>query len=360
MSNAPLNIGFIGTGWMGSALLARLVGRDDVRIAAIHEIDRAKAEAVTERFELPAGVLVDDFDQVVDHPEVDAVFVCTPNSYHGLQAIRAMEAGKHVFCEKPCATTFAEFRRQIELDEARPDLVTFVDYILNFDQMERRFQKMVADGLLGTITQIQVNYRHTINVTGDKAWKLRRETVGNAIGMGVAHALSAMIPAMRPQAVPVEVFATSLGESQMGYDVDPVWNIQLRFDNGAAGFCFGNIDKSNGYDAYHNAYGTGGAFIFDSLVERPRQVRYWSSQVAEGRWIHPLDRPRCEAEGVESLAWPDDTSTPSSGDVLEHQTGACIEHFLDCVKSGRPHLGRPKPARPPAAGLRRGVFGVRA
>ena len=82
MSNAPLNIGFIGTGWMGSALLARLVGRDDVRIAAIHEIDRAQAEAVTERFELPAGVLVDDFDQVVDHPEVDAVFVCTPNSYH--------------------------------------------------------------------------------------------------------------------------------------------------------------------------------------------------------------------------------------------------------------------------------------
>jgi len=336
MLRDTINVGFLGTGWMGSALLGRLAQREDVRLVAIHDVDRAKAETSVKTLGLTSDILVDDYQTILENPEVNTVFLCTPNAHHGRQAIEAMEAGKHVFCEKPCATSFAEFRREIELDQARPDLVTFVDYILNFDQTEQRFHNMLSDGLLGTITQIQINYRHTINAAGDKAWKLRRETVGDALGMGVIHAISAIVTAMRPQAAPVEVFATSLALSEMGYDVDPIWNIQLRFDSGAAGFCFGNIDKTNGYDAYHNVYGTGGAFIFDSLVERPRQVRYWSSGVAGGKWIYPLDRTRCRQEGNEKLAWPDDVSTPSSGNVIEHQTGACIDHFVECVRSGNP------------------------
>jgi predicted dehydrogenase len=154
--------------------------------------------------------------------------------------------------------------------------------------------------------------------------------------MGVVHALSAILPAMRPQAVPAEVYATSCSQGSMGYDIPPAWNIHLRFDNDAAGFCFGNIDRGNGYDAYHNIYGTKGGFVFDSLLERPRQVRYWSDEATGGRWVWPLDRARCRREEVEELAWPDDCSTPASGNVVEHQTAACVDHFIQCVRRGEP------------------------
>ncbi len=334
-NDGTIRAGFVGAGWMGTALLQRLVERPDVELAMLTEANPQRAAAVVKELGLSPRVLVDNYETIVGSPEIDAVFLCTPNAHHGPQSVAALSAGKHVFCEKPAATRFDNFRRQIELSRTNPELITFVDYILNFDPMEQRFHKMLADGFFGTISQIQINYRHTINVAGDKTWKLRRETVGDAIGMGIIHGISAMVTAMRPQALPVEVFATSNASSTMGYDVEPIWNIQVRFNNDAAGLCLGNIDRSNGYDAYHSVYGSEGAFVFDSLVDRDQQVRYWSSRHAEGKWIYPLDHTRCRSEGVEGFAWPADTTTPSSGNVIEHQTGACIEHFVDCIHSGR-------------------------
>ena len=109
-----------------------------------------------------------------------------------------------------------------------------------------------------------------------------------------------------------------------------MWNILVKFDNGATGFCFGNIDHSNGYDAYHNVFGTKGGFTFESQIDRPYKVRYWSEKSTEGKWVRPLDK----ADAGE-LAWPDDTTTPDSGDVIEHQTGECVGHFIECIKSGK-------------------------
>ena len=144
-----------------------------------------------------------------------------------------MKAGKHVFCEKPCATTFADFRAQIELQRQRGELVTYVDYILYFDTMEQRLRKMVADRAFGDVSQIQVNYRHPVNITGDKAWKLKKEIMGDAIGMGINHALSVMLLAMESQGRPVEVYASSQQAKVRGFEADPVWNILIRFDSGA-------------------------------------------------------------------------------------------------------------------------------
>ena len=101
----------------------------------------------------------------------------------------------------------------------------------------------------------------------------------------------------------------------------------INFDNGAAGFCFGNVDLANGYDAYHNIHGTEGGLIFDSYLDRPNKIRVWSNKTTDGKWVYPLDPSRCP----KTSAWPEDTTTPDSGDVVNHQTGACVNHFLDCI-----------------------------
>jgi predicted dehydrogenase len=242
-----------------------------------------------------------------------------------------MEAGKHVFCEKPCATAYPDYLRQIELERAHPGLITYVDYILYFDPMEQKLRRMVADGAFGDITQIQINYRHPINIVGEKAWKLRADAMGDAIGMGINHALSVMVFAMASQARPVRVYATSTPARVRGFEADPIWNVQVEFDNGAGGFCFGNIDSSNGYDAYHSLYGSRGAFLFDSLLDQPNKVRYWSEALTGGDWVYPLDAARDPDH-----AWPPDLATPDSGNVIEHQTSACMNHFIDAIKSGAP------------------------
>lgn len=331
-----IGIGFVGAGWLGSNQLRRLAQRDDVEIRALLEPNAQRGAEVLQELGLPGSLLVSDYQQILSDPAIDAVWLVSPNSHHGPQSIAALEAGKHVFCEKPCATSYDDFLRQIELEKANPGRITYVDYILYFDTLEQRLRKMVADGVLGKITQIQVNYRHAVNTSGDKNWKLRQDVMGDAIGMGINHALSVMIHAMASQARPTSVFATSQPAQVRDFEVDPIWTILVGFDNGATGLCLGNIDSGNGYDAYHSLFGTRGGFLFDSLLDRPQKVRYWSAEQADGKWIYPLDRERCRAQGIENLAWPADATTPDSGDVIHHQLGACIDHFLGCVHDGKP------------------------
>ena len=331
---AKTKVGFVGAGWMGSVQMQRITERDDTEIIALFEKNAERGKEVLKGLGLSEDILVDDYDKIVSNPDIDAVWLVSPNSFHGQQSIAAMKAGKHVFCEKPAATDFNDYCTQIELEKANPNLITFVDYILYFDTMESQLENMVAKGQFGQVTQIQVNYRHPVNIAGDKVWKLNKAIMGDAIGMGINHAVSVIVNLMTSQAKPSSVFATSMPAKVRGFEADPVWNIMIGFDDGATGFCFGNIDNGNGYDAYHNIFGTEGGFVFESQLERSHKVRYWSQKATSGKWIYPLNPDDCKAQGLEDLTWPADTTTPDSGDVIEHQTGECVGHFLDCVKSG--------------------------
>lgn len=328
---SPIGIGFVGAGWMGSTLMQRISERSDCRIAALHQRSADNAMRALADLGLDPQLYTPDFNCMISDPAVEAVFLCSPNASHGPQSIAALEAGKHVFCEKPCATLHDDFLQQLELAKAKPELITYVNYLMNFDTMEERILKMVKSGNFGTITQVQVNYRHPINITGDKSWKLTGEIMGDAIGMGIIHALSVMLNIMAANnARPASVFATTNNSSVRGFEVPAIYNIQIGFDNGATGFCFGNVDQANGYDAYHNIHGTDGGLIFDSYLERPNKVRLWSHATTSGEWVYPLDPTRCPQENL----WPAETTTPDSGDVVKHQTGACVDHFINCIKTG--------------------------
>ncbi len=339
-----MRFGFVGTGWMGTTMLRRLTEHPCAQVVSVFEPNVRKAREALAQVAVPDLPVAATYEELVEDASIDAVFLCGPNGTHGSQSIAALEADKHVFCEKPPSIRFDEHLRQVELARARPHLTTYVDYILYFDEFEQRLRRMVADGAFGTVTQIQVNYRHSINTSGDRGWKLQRSVMGDAIGMGINHGISVMLFAMQPQAKPAAVYATSLRALNRPFEAHPVWNIQVSFDSGACGFLFGDIDSPYGYDAFHSIQGTSGALVFDSFADRSRKVRQWMTPEVggrsaaggaqgAGRWIYPLDTERCRAEGV--TPWPEDTTTPDSGNVLEHQTGQSVAHFIECVQAGK-------------------------
>jgi predicted dehydrogenase len=329
-----LGIGFAGPGWIGSVQLRKLAARKDVRIAALYSPRAERALALLDELKLSRDLYVPVYDEMVATPEVNALWVASPNAYHGAQSIAALNARKHVFCEKPCATSLAEHRLQQALAVERAELVTFVDYVLYFDPLEQRLRQMVSSGLFGDLTQVQINYRHPVNITGGRAWKLNKDIMGDAIGMGINHALSVMHWIFEANGQhPVSVFAFADKARVRPFEAEPIWSILVRYSGGATGFCFGNIDSGNGYDAYHNLFGTEGAFVFDPGQDQPRKVRYWSRQHAQGQWIWPLDSVACSPENLESYAWSPNTANPDSGDVLNHSLNEAIDHFLACVRN---------------------------
>jgi predicted dehydrogenase len=328
-----IEVALTGVGWMGSTLLKRIAEQPNAHVHTVMDTNTDRVKALLGELNLDNTNVAhaSQYDQVILNDEIDAVFLVTPNAFHGPQSIAAMRAGKHVFCEKPSATTFADHCKQVDLERSMPGIKTYVDYLLNFDTFEQRLRKMIADDTFGKVTQFQINYRHPINIAGNKTWKLDRSIMGDAIGMGINHAISVMVLAMAAQARPLSVFATSMPAQVRPFEADPIWNIQIRFDNDATGFVFGNIDTSNGYDAYHSVSGTKGALIFDSLLDREQKIRMWSESIADGQWFYPLDQARCEKQNI--TPWPSDTTTPDSGDVAEHQTGQCVKHFFDCIRN---------------------------
>lgn len=99
----PIRIGIIGAGYI-AGVHAGILGRDErVRVAAVHDVVPERAQQLARSHD--ATVAASNLE-VLEH--ADAVFITTPNTRHVPLTLAAIEAGKHVFCEKPIATTITD------------------------------------------------------------------------------------------------------------------------------------------------------------------------------------------------------------------------------------------------------------
>lgn len=326
MPPIPIPIALSGPGWIGEQLLHAIHQHPGAVVAGVHGPDRAAAQAALRRLGLDEDLFRPDYAQMAADPRVAAVVLAGPNASHAPQALAALAAGKHVLSEKPNSTSPAEHAALVAAALAAPGLVTMTDYIFHFDGLMERLGALVDAGAFGRLLQIQCNYRSPVNVSGSRAWKLRRDQVGDAIGMAITHALFCLLR-IAP-APPVAVFATSHPGASGLWEVPPVWNLLVRFADGCCGVVLGDIESANGYDAGIQVHGSLGSFHFDSLAERAASVRY-RCPASGGAWVRPL------APG-EGPAWPADTTTPTSGDVIGRAVQACVGHFVDCIANHRP------------------------
>jgi predicted dehydrogenase len=158
--NERLGIGVIGTGGMGSGHLGWLIEQADLEVLAVCDVDQGHlanaVETVTQRHGKGSCQGFADFRQLLAKPEIDAVWVTTPDHWHALVSIAAIEAGKDVYCEKPLTNSVGE---GIALRNA----VKRSDRILQCGSHERsnndvRFAcELVRNGRLGKIHTIRIN-----------------------------------------------------------------------------------------------------------------------------------------------------------------------------------------------------------
>ncbi len=118
-------VGLIGHGAMGRGHLHRLVGDREVQVLAVCDVDRVRREEAKKRVEdtyaaralggqYQGCTAYNDYRELLARPDIDGVVIATPDHWHTLQAIHAVEAGKDVYCEKPISLTIQEGRRLVE------------------------------------------------------------------------------------------------------------------------------------------------------------------------------------------------------------------------------------------------------
>ncbi len=104
-ANDRLGVGAIGTGGMGSGIGHRAGNQGEMRACA--DVDLSRAEAFAERYEGRCTVY-QDYRRLLDRDDIQVVTIGTPDHWHTKPAIEAMQAGKHVYCEKPLTLTIEE------------------------------------------------------------------------------------------------------------------------------------------------------------------------------------------------------------------------------------------------------------
>lgn len=120
------------------------------------------------------------YDDVIDHPDVEAVYIPLPNGMHLEWVEQAIAAGKHVLCEKPIAVTADDARRMSDAAD-RAGVLVAEGWMTPFDARWRRAMSMAASGDLGQLIDIDASFAFTIGPDGDDNYRWSPDQGGGAL-----------------------------------------------------------------------------------------------------------------------------------------------------------------------------------
>ena len=152
---APLRIGVLGAARIAPAALIKPARRvDEIEVAAVAARDRTKAEAFARKHGIPT--VHDSYEAMLADPSIDAIYNPLPNGLHGRWTIAALEAGKHVLCEKPF-TANAEEAEAVAAVGARTGLTLMEAFHYRYHPLAARMAEIMASGELGTLRHVEAH-----------------------------------------------------------------------------------------------------------------------------------------------------------------------------------------------------------
>jgi predicted dehydrogenase len=231
-----INIGIIGTGWPGQMHAAATKAITRANLWACADLDEKRRATFVKEYE-PAQSYA-DYARLLQDRNVDAVIICLPNFLHFPASLAALEAGKHVLCEKPPTMNAAEMKVLRE-EASRRNLLYSFSRQFRFTPGMRLARTLVEEGRLGKIYHAKATFVRSRGIpVGIGAWftEKKRSGGGALIDIGI-HALDAvwfLMGTPRPTAVSAKVFRNFEHLVKVPvFDVDDAAFGFIRFDNGA-------------------------------------------------------------------------------------------------------------------------------
>jgi predicted dehydrogenase len=166
-----IGIAVVGYGYWGPNLVRNIGELPGARLVSVCDLQKERLTRVLMRY--PAVEITDDFDEVLRDPRVDAIAIATPVSTHFKLAMQALIAGKHVFIEKPMASTSDQARAMAD-EAARRRLVLAVDHTYIHTGAVRKMREIIQNGLgeMYYYDSVRVNlglFQHDVSVIWDLA-----------------------------------------------------------------------------------------------------------------------------------------------------------------------------------------------
>ena len=239
----PVRIGFAGTGGIAASHLANLVRIADAEVVALYDVDRERCEVAMRRIngqqdqaarpggpeprKLQAKVYT-DYRAMLSEAGLHAVYVCVPPFAHGALELQAIEAGLHLFVEKPVALSL-DLARQIGGAIQQKNLVSSSGYQMRYADTTERARELIDKRPVGMAMGFYLG-----GLPGTPWWRVQAQSGGQLVEQAT-HTVDLMRYLVGEVTRVYAAGATRLLKDQPGLDIFDVAITTLHFASGAIG-----------------------------------------------------------------------------------------------------------------------------
>lgn len=314
-SEQRYGVAIIGTGWVSTAHVSAWESIPGVDITAVYSRDQGRAEQYIKQYNLQKAKAYSDYDKVLADPNVQIISICTPPNLHVEQGVKAAEAGKALVMEKPLALDL-EGVRKLRDAVSKAGIPSVVGFVLRWNPLFEIIKAQLADGTTGNLFYSEVDYFHGIGPWyAQYSWNVLKAMGGSSLLSAGIHAVDGLRWFNAGKRV-TEVEAYSVhgkGEPFKEYEYDPTTVLICKFDDGSIGKVASSIESRMPY-------------VFNILLLGDK------GSIRNNQLYSPEKFP-----GQTDWATVP-TILPDSGDVAHHPFKAEFEHFIQCLRTGKPSI----------------------
>lgn len=227
MTKTKLNWGYLGAAKIGRSLAPAIVQSKYANAYAVasRSLEKAETYARENGFQKAYG----SYQALLRDPDVDVIYIPLPNHLHCPWAIRALDSGKHVLCEKPLALTAAECRKMIAAAR-RSQRLLMEAFMYRFHPQTLRIQELVAAGTIGQVRIIRAAFGFLLREEAKNVRLVKRMGGGSLMDVG-CYCINVMRTLFQDE--PLRV----IGHAERGkqVSVDMTFSGTLLFSNGRLG-----------------------------------------------------------------------------------------------------------------------------
>jgi predicted dehydrogenase len=342
--NRKINAAIVGTGFIGPAHLEALRRLPNIEVTALCEVN---IDLAKEKAELLGIANAYTFEEMLQHPDIDVVHICTPNFLHFSQSKAALLAGKHVICEKPLATKIEEAEELVALAQEK-GLVNAVHFNLRYYPMVRQMKSMRESGDLGEIYSIMGSYlQDWLFLNTDYNWRLEPDKSGDSraiadigshlldlteyvTGLRVTEVMADFSTVHKTRLKPLKAIETYSGKmlqesdyAEVPINTEDHATVMLRFDNGNKGSV--TVSQVNaGRKNRLNIEIAGSKANFEWCSERPNEMWIGKRETANQHLMKDPSLFSKEAAGLISFPGGHNEGFPDTSKQMFKEVYAAI------------------------------------
>ncbi len=269
---SKLKIGVIGTGFGTIVQIPTFQANPDTEVLAVCSARQERAQEAASRFGIPHAFT--DYRELVQLPDLDVVTVTTPTYLHYPMVMAALEAGKHVLCEKPFAMNVQEALAMVEKAHTT-GLVAMTDFEWRFSPGIVRAKELLQEQYIGEprLVNVYMYVRWRWGKTGPLpySWRYQKASGGGTLGSAGSHLIDMVRYLLGDFTGVVGQLHTILHErpDETGElhpcDADDTFHVSFMLQNGAPGALTGSHHAFAGGGIRIEIYGTHGTLLIPTL-----------------------------------------------------------------------------------------------